>query len=155
MKKSVLIFMCLFMSLGIVSCQDDDGKGLLNEINAPVEGLLLDGGQIFDISLFCLENQHSMIGEMWYDYYKRVKTVPDYESFHLLLTLNRTAGRYVTDDKEEMYQIGLNELEYEKEKSRFILDSFNNYNKSHSGELEWPTLFTQVSDLDFEVEFIV
>ena len=142
MKKSVLFFMCLFMSLGFVSCQDEEDNVLPDEIYVNREGHLIDGGQIFDISLYCLENQHSTIGEMWYDYYKRVKTVPDYESFHLRLILNRTAGRYVTDDKEEMYQIGQYELEYEKEKSRFILDSYNNYKENHPGGLEWPTLFT-------------
>ena len=143
MKKSVLIFICLFMSLGITSCHDDNDNDILGNCPPPpLEGLLIDGGQISDISLYCLENQHSTIGEMWYDYYKRVKTVPDYESFHLRLILNRTAGRYVTDDKEEMYQIGQYELEYEKEKSRFILDSYNNYKENHPGGLEWPTLFT-------------
>ena len=100
MKKSVLIFMCLFMSLGITSCHDDNDNDILGNFPPPsLEGLLIDGGQIFDISLYCIKNRYCPIGENWYDYCKSVKTMPDYESFHLRLILNRTAGRYVTDDK--------------------------------------------------------
>ena len=143
MKKSVLLFMCLFMSLGIVSCQDDDNNNILHDgLNANPEGMIINGGQISGISLYCLKNRYCPVGETWYDYCKRVKTMPNYESFHLRLILNMNAGRYVTDDREEMYQIEQNEHEYLKEKSRFILDSYNNYKENHSGGLEWPTLFT-------------
>ena len=79
MRKSVLLFICLFLSLGFVSCQDDNDNDILGNFPPPsLEGLLLDGGQIFDISLYCIKNRYCPIGENWYDYCKSVKTMPDY-----------------------------------------------------------------------------
>ena len=89
--------------------------------------MLLDGGRISDISLYCIEKNDTTIGELWYEYYPKVKTVKDYNSFNLYLRLNRNAYVYNSDNKEEMLSIIDIELEYQRERSSFICDSYIKY----------------------------
>lgn len=152
MKKLCILLgicICLFCQ----SCQKDEigtiTDGIKDEITANLEGTLLDGGEISDISLFCIENNKSMIGEHWYEYYQKTKSVQDYNSFKLYLILNRNAPIYKSDNKDEMASIGKIEDEYQKERSRFILESYKTYHQNNI--TWWPVLFTAFINGDLTI----
>lgn len=136
MKKTVLILSCCLVCL--FSCE----KGNIADCPSPsLVGLLLDGGPISDISLYCLENKMP-VGqqELWYDYYAKTKTVPDYGSFYLRLMLNRNGYNYTNSDYNVMSIISDMEHECERKKSSFIVEKYNDYVQKDM--TEWPTLFT-------------
>ena len=142
MKK--VLFATIALSLSIIACQKDDKKTPNEttpiEVNELIEGTLLDGGEISGVSLYCIENNASMVGQQWYEYYAKTKTVKDYTEFKLYAMLDRDAARYTTDDASEMASIAKLESEYYADKSSFILDAYKNYENSQS--IEWPVLFT-------------
>lgn len=141
-KVIILLITCL--CIFCQSCINDDidasEDGTNYGLNLSDEGMLLDGGRISDISLYCIEKNDTTIGELWYEYYPKVKTVKDYNSFELYLRLNRNAYVYNSDNKEEMSSIIEIELEYERERSQFIYDSYKEYLQKASAR--WPELFT-------------
>lgn len=141
--KRVCILLSIFTCLLCQSCQNDETEPIVDnpqaEIHAPSEGMLLDGGVISGINLYCLEYNKQYYGMQWYEYYPLTKTVTDYNSFRLFLLFNGNAPVYSSDNKEEMTSIFKNMLEYEKERSNFILESYNTYTKGAKG---WPALFT-------------
>lgn len=133
----LLCGLCLFCQ----SCQDEDEESaILGSIPAPRIGLLLDGGRISGINLYCLENNAAGTGT-WDKYYPKTKTVPDYNSFEMCLMLNDNASVYLSDDRDEMNAIGKIEVEYEKERSSFILEDYINY-YGDSVEVIWPDVYT-------------
>lgn len=151
--KKLFVFLILCLCIFSQSCRNEDIEASVNvikeEINVNPEGLLLDGGEISDINLYCIENDKSMIGEHWYEYYPKIKTVQDYNSFKLYLILNRNAPVYTSSDNDEMNSIRKIEAEYQKERSLFIVDS---YNKNRQKEdTEWPVLFTAFINGDFSI----
>lgn len=135
----------------MISCQKDDSDtndqdNFLPGINAPIVGTLIDGGQISDISLYCVENDKDMTGMLWYEYYAKTKTVNDYTDFYLHLELNRNADRYIPVDDKERNGISQIEFENEKTKSAFIAEDYRNYIENTPLEEQkiggWPSLFT-------------
>ena len=140
----------LFAGICLLSCQNDElEKGITSEIVLPREGLLLDGGRISDISLYCLELEKPHIGEQWWEYYPRTKTVKGYDAFKLLLFPHTNAPQYNSDDREEMDAIKKIEEAYYKEKSMFILEAYNEYNKT--GVTGWPDVFTAYATEDITI----
>ena len=145
MKKCIFMVLYGLVCLFCQSCQSEDieandNHSITDEINANIEGTLLDGGEISDISLYCIENNKSMIGKQWYEYYPATKTVSDYSSFKLILMLNRNAPIYVANDIDERASIAKIEYEYVKEKSQFIYENYKKYKESNPAR--WPDLFT-------------
>lgn len=145
MKKCIFLMLSGLVCLFSQSCQNEeiganDNHSITDEINANTEGLLLDGGEISDISLFCIENNKSMIGKQWYEYYPETKTVSDYSSFKLILMLNRNAPIYIAEDIDERTSIAKIEYEYVIEKSLFIYENYKKYKESNPAG--WPDLFT-------------
>lgn len=151
--NKVFIFLSICLCAICQSCQNDNFEAstdvIKDEINADPEGLLLNGGEISDISLYCIENNKSMIGEQWYEYYPKIKTVQDYNSFKLYLILNRNAPIYTSSDKEEMATIGKIETEYQKERATFIVESYNEHRQKY--DTEWPVLFTAFINGDLSI----
>lgn len=151
--KKVFLFFCICICMFFQSCQSGEieanTEDIKDEVNADPEGMLLDGGEISDISLYCIENNKSMIGEQWYEYYPKTKTVTDYDSFKLYLILNRNASVYTSDNKEEMASIGKIESEYQKERSTFISVSYRKYRQNN--DIDWPVLFTAFVNGDLTI----
>lgn len=131
------------MGASLLSCQNDDDSQneIPNGLNLEIEGTLLDGGQISDISLYCIEKKEgAMIGKLWYEYYPEIKTVKNYDDFTLYLLLNRNNPLYKSDDAEEMSAIIKMEKEYCKEKTSFIIEQYLDFEKSSTSG--WPALFS-------------
>lgn len=141
MKKVIYILFCLLGGVSLLSCQSEDGEqNAIPGVNPPVEGTLLDGGEIASVSLYCVENDKSVFGMPMSEYYPKTKVVQDYDAFKLYLFLNRGAYTYKSDDVNEMRSIGKIEDEYSREKSQFILKNYKEYEKKDS--VGWPVLFT-------------
>lgn len=152
MKVFKTSLLCLFAGICMQSCQNDEletNNGNTSEIVLPVEGLLLDGGLISDVSLYCIEKNNPHIGEQWNEYYPETKTVKGYDAFRLLLYPHTNAPRYNSEDKKEMDAIKKIEEEYYKEKSTFILEAYNEYNKT--GVTGWPEVFTAYTTEDITI----
>lgn len=139
-RFSLLAF---FVGICFLSCQDDDSSDNECGFKGPdIEGTLLDGGTILDISLYCVENEQPIgTGEPYWRYYSRTKTVKDYNAFKLFLFLNRDAHVYTSSDADEMRAIKMIEDDYCKEKSLFILEKYNDCMKKGKPS-GWPVLFT-------------
>ena len=126
MKTIRFTLFCLFTGIFLLSCQNDElEKGNTSEIVLPREGLLLDGGRISDISLYCLELDKPHIGEQWWEYYPRTKTVKGYDAFKLLLFPHTNGNRYNSGDRNEMDAIKKIEEEYYKAQTRRFLCVFS------------------------------
>ncbi len=152
MKKRAFFILFSFVCLFCQSCQNEETEANeTSKIDVPRVGLLLDGGQISDISLYCIEDNKSMIGELWYEYYAKTKTVSDYSSFKLCLMLNRNAGSYYPDDLNERAAIARLEAKYVKEKSLFIYERYENYIIERQEEIGWPDLFTAYTNGDLSI----
>lgn len=151
--KSIFFLFCLLGVVSLFSCQSeesDEGPNVTpNGINAPIEGTLLDGGEIASVSLYCLENDVSGFGMPLSEYYPKIKIVQDYNAFTLYLFLNRDAYTYMSDDANEMRSIGKIEDEYCKEKSWFLLEDYKKYKKKNP--VGWPVLFTAYANGEVSV----
>lgn len=150
MKYVSLPFLCIIMTTGLVSCENDEiesGNGQNEEkysFYVEIEGTLLDGGRISDVGLYCIENHRTSFGEPWFEYYPRTKTVSSYTDFKLCALIYRNGGSYKSDDANEMFAIAEIEKAYEKEKSSFILDAYKEFKQKQA--VGWPTLFTAYVD---------
>jgi hypothetical protein len=153
--NKVIILLSICLCIFCQSCQDDDVEANTDEVKSGLYldsyGKLIDGGQISDVNLYCIENHRTTIGELWYEYYPRVKTVQDYNSFKLCLMLDRDAPVYTSSDKEEMFSIYKIEAEYQRERSKFIMESYDKYKYSQKTDVEWPDLFTAFINGDLSI----
>lgn len=138
MKQYLSYLFCMLFGMTLFSCQSDESVPL--EFPAPVIGLVMDGGEISDISLYCIEKNNPHIGEIYYEYNPKVKTLKNYSDFDLLLELNRNGGYYHSDDMGEMNSIGKYELDYIKSKSLFIVEDYKRY-RFEEKDLPWPDFF--------------
>jgi len=139
----------------LLSCQKDDtnaeNEGLGNSPQPELEGLLLDGGRIGGMSLFCIPNRQTTFGEPWWVYYSKTKTMKDYADFKLLIMVREGASVYQSDDTHEMSDIIALEQEYEKGKSAFILEDYRDYEKTNNVECEWPNFYTAYINGDVSI----
>ena len=141
MKHYFPFLLYALSGLVLFSCQG-------NELDGPLPGpaptrLLGDGGTVSGVNLYCIEKHNSHIGEPYYLYYSRVKTVESYSDFYLQLELYQNAGLYYqSDDIEEMGSIEKLELEYYKRKSAFIVEDYENYRNETKSSMVWPELIT-------------
>lgn len=154
MKKYLFVFLqiCVLSVVGLAACQSDDLESdndeILNGVYASEVGLLLDGGEISDISLYCIED-NALPYSQWFEYYPQIKTVNNYVDFKLGVYLNRHANVYKTDDWDEMNAISKLVNEYVKEKSSFIVNAYYNYeDRQYCG---WPYLFTAYVNGDISI----
>jgi hypothetical protein len=118
--KTKFLFLFGIISLCCVSCKDDEENSIGNYTPPGLEGLLLDGGRISDVELYCIENKQSIFGLTPSEYYSLVKTMPDYTSFHLMVQLNEDKWTYYSDNYKEMHSIIEIEFRNYKEESLFI-----------------------------------
>lgn len=139
MKKCNFLILSVFVCLVCQSCHNEEIEDIevIENFNVSTVGMLLDGGAISNIDLYCMENKRTTFGEQWWEYYPKTKIVSDYSSFWLMLMLHRNAGVYTPNNIEEMRSIGILKADYEKERSLFIYES---YTKKHAQQ--WPALFT-------------
>ncbi len=152
MKNIVSLILCSLVCLLYQSCNKEETEANdFSKVNAPTEGTLLDGGEISSISLFCIENNKSMNGEPWYEYYPKTKIVSDYGSFKLILMLNRNAAVPLSDDINERTAIAKLEEEYDREKSLFLVEYRRKYMQDHQVELPWPVLFTAYTNGELSI----
>ena len=140
--------LCGFVCLFCQSCQNEEieASDNIEGIVAPVVGRLLDGGAISDVSFYCLDFPRCYT-EHWLEYYAKIKTVSDYDSFRFCLMLHRDAWQYCSNDSAEMKSIYKIEYECEQERSQFIVESYNNY----EGIRGWPVLFTAYLNGDLSI----
>ena len=133
MKKTTIILLCCMLAVFFSACQSD----WENPVPSPNrEGLLIDGGRISKVGLYCLKDE--AMHDAWFNYYPKVKTLNDYSdiaSFCLLLHDERWT--YMTDNHEEMMAITSLEKAYFKEKSSFIVEV---YKQKHIQG--WPDFYT-------------
>jgi hypothetical protein len=139
--KTKFLFLFGIISLCCVSCKDDEENSIGNYTPPGLEGLLLDGGRISDVELYCIENKQSIFGLTPSEYYSLVKTMPDYTSFHLMVQLNEDKWTYYSDNYKEMHSIIEIEFRNYKEESLFIYEEYEKYNQPVQ-KAAWPEFFT-------------
>ena len=142
MKTLKFLLLCLLVGVCFLSCAEDDSEEPIEGLALPVEGTLLDGGRISGVDLYCREYDREFTGKSWETYCAETKTVQDYDDFFLNLMIHKAAYRYTPHDTSEMSAIARLEKEYEKKKSQFILDGYNEYKNSGLCEPGWPVFFT-------------
>ena len=141
MKKYNSILLCVFSALCLLSCRNDapDYPG-----PDPSEswGTIVDGGSIASISLYCIEKYNNHIGEIYYEYNPRVKTLKSYTDFYLQLELNGTDVSFQSNDYEEMATVLNLQKNYCLAKSSFMLEEYKKYQKETNSLMEWPLFLT-------------
>lgn len=160
MKKYLNMLLFALAFAGLASCQSneeetengqievqDEQTGVEDgqaEVNIDGTGLLLDGGEISGVSLYCLEKNRTEFGEQWQDYYAKTKTVKGYSEISLDIKVNRDAPGYYTTDTAEYRAISQLEAKYYKEKTAFIVDEMESYRRSSiPGKMAaWPDFLT-------------
>ncbi len=135
MKKTTIILLCCMLTAVFSACESEsDDVG-----NSPMpdrEGLLIDGGRISKVGLYCLE--YNPVYDSWSSYYPKVKTLNDYSDIaSFCLWLHDERWVYTTDNLEEMMAITSLEEDYCRKKSSFILDVYKQKNKPG-----WPDFYT-------------
>ena len=145
MKHLFPVILCILSGMGFISCHNDDDEPIPKGVPQPsLEGTLLDGGWISDVSLYCVEYNKSHGGA---DYYPKTKTVKDYTDFWLEIVLHMEAPHYLSDDVNEMAAIQKLEREYTEERSSFILEAYKEYkSKNKDAVVLWPELVTAYTD---------
>ena len=142
--RNILLFALIFA--GLASCQsDEDGTDNGQEIFLDTTGLLLDGGRISSVSLYCLEKDRAGFGgEHWQDYYAKTKTVKDYSDIQLDVKIYRDSPGYFQSDTAVSNAISQLETKYYKEKTSFIVDEMEKYRRSSipSKMAAWPDFIT-------------
>ena len=135
MKKALYLLLCCILTAVFSACQNDD----VREHPAPVpnrEGLLIDGGRISKVGLYCLKDE--AMHDAWFNYYPKVKTLNDYSDIaSFCLWLHDERWVYSTDNLEEKMAITSLTEAYCKKKSSFILEV---YKEKHI--LGWPDFYT-------------
>ena len=144
MKQCFSFFLCVLFGLSFYSCQSDEPGGEPDPlmINAERRGTLIDGGQISDVSLYCIEKKGKPKGESSNTYYHRIKTVGGYSDFYLKLEFGRNEGGYQPESTEEIRSIAEIEGNYYKTKSSFIVEEYDKFKLGNHCDAEWPDLFT-------------
>lgn len=142
MKKTLFYSVCL-LGLLFNACQSDDEGPDSNEFtNNDPTGLLLDGGSISDVHLYCLPEDGNSVGMQWWEYYPMTKTLEDYSKLRLYIMFDESASVYHSDDPQEMNEINRVEQKVSKEKSRFIVDELKEYRKSDHPDTPWEDFYT-------------
>ena len=98
MKKAFYLFLCCMLAVFLGACEK------YNELEEPnpdpvpdIEGLLIDGGRISKVGLYCLKDEPMY--DAWYNYYPKVKTLNDYSDMaSLCILLHDDRWTYTTDN---------------------------------------------------------
>ena len=139
--KNLLLY-SLFWGLLFSACQSDDEEPDKNElVNVDPTGLLLDGGSISDVLLYCLPEDGNSIGLQWWEYYPMTKTLKDYSKLRLYIMFEEKASVYRSDNQQEMNEINKMEHKVVREKSQFIVDELKKYQKS-GNPAPWEDFYT-------------
>ena len=120
MKHFGFTFLLLFIALCLASCQkDEDSTVPLTPIPPPV---LVDGGSVSSINLYCLEKDREPPLEIWYNYYPKTKTVKDYSNIQLCVMVDTDIPLRESDDSVEMSVINKMEANYHRERISNVLN---------------------------------
>lgn len=137
-KLSLLLFASM---LAFCSCNKDEDNLICNSKPLDNTGLMCDGGDIADVSLYCIKIGETW-GEPWFEYYPKIKTVGSYSDIDLELYCN--IADYIGRDKnneEEYYGVQKLEMDYVLEKTSFLTDEYRKFrDKSETGW--WPCFYS-------------
>lgn len=140
MDKRFFAAIALIAAVTMVSCNDDNDEGSNNGVNIDSFGLLLDGGSIKSISLYCLERGVSTYDEPTiFQYYQKVKTFNDFSQIDFRIMLN-WSGHSNQGNQDTLYARELIENEYDRQKSGFLQTAYKKYEKYAKNG--WPTFLT-------------
>ena len=142
-----VLYLVFAMSVLLLSCSKDekeegreDGE---NFIDMPLEGLMIDAGEITELKLYGLKNAVNMSGfDIPAIYRDEVKdkgelVFPDYQSIRLYAWFVRH-GYELIEDSAKATKIIRMERDYYYRKTDFILEQYYKLQTS----VEWPLLFT-------------
>ena len=119
MKHFGFTFLLLFIALCLASCQkDEDSTVPLTPIPPPV---LVDGGSVSSINLYCLEKDVLQKG-IWFNYYPKTKTIKDYSNIQLCVMVDTDIPLRESDDSVEMSAINKMEANYHRERISTVLN---------------------------------
>ena len=148
MKK--LFLATLAVCLLLCACNKDENEEGRedggNAMNMPVEGLMIDAGEIAGLQLYGLQKAVYMSGfDIPAVYRDEVKdkgelVFPDYQSIRLYAWF-ATGGYGLIEDTAKATKILRMERDYYYHKTDFILEQYYNYYKLQR-PVEWPLLFT-------------
>jgi len=121
MKKHFVNILLLLLSImGVSSCQkDEDSTVPPAPIPPPV---LVDGGSISSINLYCLEKDRKPPLEIWYNYYPKTKIIKDYSNIQLSVMVDTYIPLRESDDSVEMSAIREMEANYHRERISTVLN---------------------------------
>jgi hypothetical protein len=144
MKKYYILLFAILGVPAMISCSNnDDDDNLLDSPPEEIEGLVLDGEELTDVSLFCLVKGDTSAKAPWFNYYPKVKTVKDYSSIQFNVWIHQGGSSYRTSDYQRMNDIRQLEIAYDKQKSAFILEDYKDYNRKYAPTsiASWPTYY--------------
>ena len=120
MKQLAFLTLLLLFAQGFTSCsKDEDSTVPHTPIPPPV---LVDGGSISSINLYCLEKDREAPLEIWYNYFPKIKTVKDYSNIQLCVMVDTDIPLRESDDSVEMSAINKMEANYHRERISTVLN---------------------------------
>ena len=137
MKHYFSFLLCILSGITLFSCQSDEPGPA--EVYIDSKGSLWDGGEISGIDFYCIEKYNSHIGEPYYQYNPKVKTLKNYSDFYLQLEF-KTKGHDAPSAADA--QIIIIQKDYKKSKSSFIVTEYDKFRQKNQRDEEWPNLFT-------------
>ena len=119
-KHSSSILFLLLTGLFLASCQkDEDSTVPPAPIPPPV---LVDGGSISSINLYCLEKNREPPLEIWYNYFPKTKIIEDYSNIQLCVMVDTDIPLRESEDSVEMSAINKMEANYHRERISTVLN---------------------------------
>ena len=150
MKMRKALYFVFAMSVLLFSCNKDEKEegreGGENAMDMPLEGLMMDAGEIAELQLYGLQKAVYMSGfDIPAVYRDEVKdkgelVFPDYQSIRLYAWFVRH-GYGLIEDSAKATKILRMERDYYYHKTDFILEQYNKLYQLQT-PVEWPLLFT-------------
>ena len=96
MKQLAFLTLLLLFAQGFTSCsKDEESTAPPAPIPPPV---LVDGGSISSINLYCLEKDRKPPLEIWFNYYPKTKIIEDYSNLQLCVMVDTYIPLRESDD---------------------------------------------------------
>jgi hypothetical protein len=142
MKKYYFLLMSLLLLPAMISCNNDDDDYIIGDTPPEIEGLVIDGEELTDVSLYCLVKGDTCTAP-WFNYYPKVKTVKDYSSIRFNVWIHRGGRTYSSSSYQRTQDIRQLEIAYDKQKSAFILEDYKDYNRKYAPTsiASWPAYY--------------
>lgn len=144
MKK--ILYFTFAISVLLLSCNKDEKEEGKNFNDMPLEGLMMDAGEISELQLYGLKKAVSMSGfDIPAVYRDEVKdkgklVFPDYQSIRLYAWFIRH-GYALIEDSAKSTKIIRMERDYYYHRTNFILEQYKIFNQRQT-LTEWPLLLT-------------